>query len=32
MDVQGTIGVETAPNRGTRIIIEIPAGRSPMAT
>ena len=32
MDVQGTIGVETAPNRGTRIIIEIPAGRSPMAS
>ena len=32
MDVQGTIGVETAPNRGTRIIIEIPAGRSPLAT
>jgi signal transduction histidine kinase len=32
MDVQGTIGVETAPNRGTRIIIEIPASRSPMAT
>jgi signal transduction histidine kinase len=32
MDVQGTIGVETAPNRGTRIIIEIPASRSPAAT
>ena len=32
MDVQGTIGVETAPNRGTRIIVEIPAGRSPRAT
>jgi signal transduction histidine kinase len=32
MDVQGTIGVESAPGRGTRVIIEIPAGRSPMAT
>ena len=32
MDVQGTIGVESAPGRGTRITIEIPAGRSPMAT
>jgi signal transduction histidine kinase len=31
MDVQGTIGVESAPGRGTRIIIEIPAGRR-MAT
>jgi signal transduction histidine kinase len=28
MDVQGTIGVESAPGRGTRIIIEIPAGKS----
>jgi len=28
MDVQGTIGVESAPGRGTRIIIEIPASRS----
>ena len=27
MDVQGTIGVESAPGRGTRIIIEIPAGK-----
>jgi len=27
-DVQGTIGVETAPGRGTRIIIEVPAGTS----
>jgi signal transduction histidine kinase len=25
MDVQGTIGVESAPGRGTRIVIEIPA-------
>jgi signal transduction histidine kinase len=25
MDVQGTIGVESAPGRGTRIIIEIPS-------
>jgi signal transduction histidine kinase len=24
--VQGTINVESAPGRGTRIIIEIPAG------
>jgi len=28
MDVQGTISVESAPGRGTRIIIEIPAGSS----
>jgi signal transduction histidine kinase len=28
MDIQGTIGVESAPGRGTRIIIEIPASRS----
>ena len=28
MDVQGTIGVESAPGRGTRIIIEIPVGTS----
>ncbi len=28
MDVQGTIAVESAPGRGTRIIIEIPVGRS----
>jgi len=27
MDVQGTIRVESAPGRGTRIIIEIPAGK-----
>jgi two-component system, NtrC family, nitrogen regulation sensor histidine kinase NtrY len=32
MDVQGTIGVESAPGRGTRIIIEIPVTRSPAAT
>jgi signal transduction histidine kinase len=32
MDVQGTIGVESAPGRGTRIIIEIPVTRSPSAT
>jgi signal transduction histidine kinase len=32
MDVQGTIGVESTPGRGTRITIEIPASRSPMAT
>jgi signal transduction histidine kinase len=31
LDIQGTIGVESTPGRGTRIIIEIPAGRSPMA-
>jgi signal transduction histidine kinase len=30
LDIQGTIGVESTPGRGTRIIIEIPAGRSPM--
>jgi signal transduction histidine kinase len=29
MDVQGTIRVESAPGRGTRIIIEIPAGPKP---
>jgi signal transduction histidine kinase len=28
MDVQGTIGVESAPGRGTRVIIQIPASRS----
>lgn len=28
MDVQGTIGVESTPGRGTRITIEIPAGAS----
>jgi signal transduction histidine kinase len=28
MDVQGTIGVESAPGKGTRVIIEIPAGTS----
>ena len=28
LDVQGTIGVESAPGRGTRIAIEIPAGTS----
>ena len=28
MDVQGTIGVESTPGRGTRITIEIPAGTS----
>jgi signal transduction histidine kinase len=28
MDVQGTIGVDSSPGRGTRIIIEIPAGAS----
>jgi signal transduction histidine kinase len=27
MDIQGTIRVESAPGRGTRIIIEIPVGR-----
>ena len=32
MDVQGTIGVESAPGRGTRIVIEIPVTRSPSAT
>jgi signal transduction histidine kinase len=32
MDVQGTIRVDSTPGRGTRIIIEIPAGRSPLAT
>ena len=26
MDLHGTIGVESAPVRGTRIIIDIPAG------
>ena len=26
MDLQGTIGVESAPGKGTRIIIDIPAG------
>ena len=31
MDVQGAINVKTAPGQGTRIIIEIPAGRSPIA-
>jgi signal transduction histidine kinase len=29
MDVQGTIRVESAPGRGTRIIIEIPASSKP---
>jgi signal transduction histidine kinase len=28
MDVQGTIGVESAPGRGTRIVIEIPTAKS----
>jgi signal transduction histidine kinase len=28
MDVQGTINVDSAPGRGTRIVIEIPAGVS----
>jgi two-component system nitrogen regulation sensor histidine kinase NtrY len=32
MDLQGTIGVESTPGLGTRITIEIPAGRSPQAT
>lgn len=32
MDIQGTIAVESTPGRGTRIIIEIPAGRSRRAT
>jgi two-component system nitrogen regulation sensor histidine kinase NtrY len=27
MDVQGTIAVDSAPGRGTRVIIEIPVGR-----
>ena len=26
MDLHGTLGVESAPGRGTRIIIDIPAG------
>jgi len=29
MDVQGTIGVDSTPGRGTRIIIEIPAAAKP---
>jgi signal transduction histidine kinase len=29
MDVQGTIGVDSSPGRGTRIVIEIPAGAQP---
>jgi signal transduction histidine kinase len=28
MDVQGTIGVESTPGRGTRITIEIPSGKA----
>jgi signal transduction histidine kinase len=32
MDVQGTISVDSSPGRGTRIIIEIPAVRPPLAT
>jgi len=27
MDLHGTLGVESAPGRGTRVIIDIPAGR-----
>ena len=26
MDLHGTLGVESAPGRGTRVIIDIPAG------
>jgi signal transduction histidine kinase len=32
MDLQGTIGVDSTPRQGTRIVVEIPAGRSPMAS
>jgi len=30
MDLHGTLGVESAPGRGTRVIIDIPAGGSSM--
>jgi signal transduction histidine kinase len=32
MDIQGTIGVDSTPGQGTRITIEIPAVRSPLAS
>jgi signal transduction histidine kinase len=31
MDLHGTLAVDSTPGKGTRIIIEIPAGRAPIA-
>ena len=31
MDAHGTIAVETSPGKGTRMIVDIPAGEMPTA-